>query len=129
MIYIIDSHAWIEYLIGSAQGSLVKRILSQKSAKCITLECCISELKGFCIREKYNFSRVYKVVKGKSYILPVLIDQWIKAADIKAELRVKKPTFGLIDAILIAKQMEVSAKIVTGDPHFKGLKKVVFIGT
>ena len=36
--------------------------------------------------------------------------------------------FGLIDAIILTTARKLKAKVVTGDPHFKKFKEVVFIG-
>ena len=61
-------------------------------------------------------------------IFPVLRPQWIDAAKIRHDIRKIKPKFGLIDAILVAKQRELKCKIISGDYDFKNLKDVVYIG-
>ena len=127
MIYIIDTFAWIEYFNGSDNGLLLKKLLSNINNKLITLECCMSELFGYCLRNNLDFDKVQSIVKRDSVILPVLIDQWLNAARIRFETRKKINNFGLIDSILLAKQSELKCLIVTGDPHFKGMKNVVFL--
>ena len=44
-------------------------------------------------------------------------------------LYTKIKNFGLIDALLVAKQKEIKCRIVSGDLHFKNLKQVVYMGT
>ncbi len=128
MIYIVDTYAWIEYFKGSKHGAILKNLFKKENDKFVTMECCIAELGGFCLKNKMDFNRLYNVVKTNSIILPVLTAQWLNAAKIRFELRKKMKTFGLIDAILVAKQQELKCKVVSGDPHFKNLKNVVYIG-
>jgi|SRR3989344_5625768 len=128
MIYIVDSWAWIEYCIGSKIGLGLKNLLNNKNHKFITLECTISELKNYCLRTCYDFNLLYNVLKKNSVILPVLLVHWLEAAEIRHEMRKKARDFGLIDSILVAKQSELKCNIVSGDPHFKGLKSVVYLG-
>ena len=63
-----------------------------------------------------------------SFVFPVLREHWINAAKIKFEMREKIKNFGLIDSILVAKQEQLKCKIISGDPHFKNLKNVVYMG-
>ena len=72
---------------------------------------------------------LYEIIKINSIILPVLRTTWIEAAGIKHELRKKIKHFGLIDAILVAKQKELKCKVISGDPHFKSLSNVLYIGS
>ena len=127
MIYIVDTFAWIEYLEGNPKGKELKKLIESKN-KLITMECCISELKGYCLKNNENFHDVMDVIKNNSVILPVLRADWIKAAEIKFELRKKIQHFGLIDALLVAKQQEHKCSLITGDPHFKTLKNITYIG-
>jgi len=128
MNYIIDTYGWVEYIDGSKKGEIVKKIIEDNNNKIITLECCVTELRIFCIKKNIDFDKVFYLIKANSYIFPVLIDTWLEAAKIKAEIRKNRPGFGIIDALLIAKQKENNAKVISGDPHFKGLKNILYIG-
>jgi len=128
VIYIVDTHAWIEYFTGSKSGTILKRLLENKNNKFISMDCNLAELKGFCLREGMDFSSMYRVVKKDSIILPVIIDIWLKAAETKHEIRKKVKDFGLIDAVLVAKQNELNCMLISGDEHFKNMKKVIYIG-
>ena len=128
MIYIIDTHAWIEYFKGSKQGEILKELFENQNNRLITMECCIAELKGYCLKNNLSFDEAYRNIKRNSFILPVMTAHWINAAKIKFELRKKITNFGLIDSLLIAKQQELKCKIVSGDHHFKSLKNVLYIG-
>jgi len=127
VIYILDTHAWIEYVKGSKLGEKVKKLFQKKNSKFVTMECCLAELFGYSYREKRDFNELYRLINQNSYIFPVLREHWLSAGKIKAEMRKKRQGFGLIDAILLAKQRELKCKLVSGDPHFKGLKNIVFL--
>lgn len=127
MIYLVDSWAWVEYFTGSDAGLILKRLLDKKRHKFITMECTVSELKSYCLRNGRDFSQMYTVLKRNSVILPVLTSHWLKAAEIRHETRKKIGDFGLIDAILVAKQNELKCKVISGDLHFKNLKNAVYI--
>ncbi len=129
VIYIVDTYAWVEYFIGSESGLKLKNLLDNKNNKFITIECCLAELRGFCLREEADFSKMYGIIKKNSVILPVLTTHWLQAAKIRQETRKKIKDFGLVDAILVAKQNELKCHIVSGDKHFKGMKNVVYIGS
>jgi len=127
MIYIIDTYAWIEYFRGSKQGLVLKNLLDDIKNKFVTMECCIAELVGYCLKNKLEFSKLYIIIKKNSIVLPVMVDNWIAAAKIKFELRKEIENFGLIDSILISKQKELKCKIISGDSHFKTLSNVVYL--
>src|SRR3989344_5719413 len=128
MIYLIDTYAWVEYINGSNKANVLRNLFPNPNSKFITMECCVSELAGFCLKKDVNFGKILKVVKANSVVLPVLTKTWIEAAKIRFELRKEIQHFGLIDAILVSKQRELKCKIISGDTHFKGLKNVVYIG-
>ena len=128
MIFIVDSWAWIEYFTGSKNGLKLKKLIDNKNHKLITMECTLSEVKSYCLRTKSDFDRLNKIVKKNSIILPVMMDIWLKAAEAKYEIRKKVKDFGLIDAILVTKQNELNCMLISGDEHFKNMKKIVYVG-
>ena len=127
VIYIIDTYAWIEYLNGTSKGEILRKLFNNIGNKFITMECCLAELKGYCLKNNFNFDKMHSMVKKNSLIFPVLIEHWLDAAEIKSKMRKKFKDFGLIDSILIAKQRELSCKIISGENHFKELNDVVYI--
>lgn len=128
MIFIVDTYAWVEYAIGTKIGAKLQVLFDNQKNKFITMECCLAELRGYCLKNNFNFSPIYDAVTKNSLVLPVLREHWLKAANVKHEVRKKIKNFGLIDAILVTKQQELNCKIISGDYHFRNLKKVVFIG-
>lgn len=128
MIYLIDTYAWIEYFRGSKQGLILKKLFTNIKNKFVTMECCLAELRGYCLKNNFDFNKMYDIVKKNSFVFPVLREHWINAAKIRFEMRKKLKNFGLIDSILMAKQEELKCKIVSGDYHFKNSKNIVYIG-
>lgn len=128
MIYIIDSYAWIEYFIGSKKGEILKKLFSEVKNKFLTVECCLVEIKEWCLRENKDFDKLFSIVKSNSSILHIMEYDWIDAAKEKFEQRKMEKTFGLIDAVILTKQKELNCKIISGDKHFKSLNNVIFMG-
>jgi len=128
VIYIVDTHAWIEYFIGSADANPFRNLLGGVNKKFITMECCLAELKGYCLRNGFSFEDMKNAIKKNSVLLPVLLNHWLDAAQIRYEMRKVRKGFGLIDSVLVAKQNELQCSIISGDPHFKGMKNVVYLG-
>ena len=128
MICIVDAWAWIEYFAGSKKGSVLKKILENKNNRFITMDCTLSEVKSYCLRTDTDFNSSANIIKRNSIVLPVLLDNWLEASEVKHEMREKFKDFGLIDSILIAKQKEHNCQIISGDRHFKGLRNVKYIG-
>ena len=122
--FILDAYAWIEYILGTKKGLAVRSILLDKSNRIFTMESNLAEIKEWCVRQEYDFNIIFPKIRQVSLIVPVILDDWLRAAEIKTDRRKKMKDFGLIDAVLLAYQEKARATIVTGDPHFKGIDNV-----
>ena len=127
VVYIIDTYAWIEYFSGTDKGEILSKLFKNINNKFITMECSLAELKGYCLKNNFNFDKMHSAVNKNSFIFPVLKEHWLGAAAIKSEMRKRFKDFGLIDSILIEKQKELNCKIISGENHFKELKDVIYI--
>jgi predicted nucleic acid-binding protein len=125
--YLLDTYAWIEYFIASDKGKIVRSIIDDPNSSLITLESSIAELREWASKEDRDFNELLKVIRSRSELLLIRLEDWITATDIKIEQRKRMKDFGLIDALLLAKQRNLKCKIVTGDLHFQGLANVVFL--
>ena len=126
-LYIIDTHAWVEYFLGSKKGEKVRKLLENEKNVFATIECCLAELRGWCLREEKDFDKFYRAVRANSTIIPVLLEHWLSAAEVKFQMRKTRKGFGLIDALLLVRQKELKCHVVSGDPHFKDLPNIVFL--
>ncbi len=128
MKYVIDTYAWVEYFIGSGKGQKVKKIIHDKGNEIVTPECCLAELKGWCMRERRDFERAYLIIRSDSEIESIYTEDWLESAEIKHEVRRKIKDFGLIDSTIVAKQRRHGCTVLSGDKHFKTLKNVEYVG-
>ena len=125
--FIIDSHAWIEYFIGSKRGKVLRLLFEDEHNTFMTVECCLAEIKGWCLKHNQSFNELFTIIRANSKIISVVEKDWIDAADEKCKQRITQKNFGLIDAVILVKQKFYNCKIVSGDHHFQNLKNVVFI--
>jgi predicted nucleic acid-binding protein len=63
-----------------------------------------------------------KAMKQRSYVYEVNEEIAVDSAKIKHEKK-----WGLGDSIIYATAKREDAKVLTGDPHFRGLKDVIFL--
>ena len=124
-LFILDTYAWVEYLIGSEKGKKVKKIIDRE--QCLTVECSIAELQSWALKKEVDFEKLYETVRKNSRIIPIFTEDWIGCAKIRHEIRKKIPDFGLVDSLIRFKQLKLKAKIVTGDKHFKELSNALII--
>ncbi|MCB9359098.1 PIN domain-containing protein [Candidatus Woesearchaeota archaeon] len=126
-MFIVDSHAWISYFKGDVSAEILGDLINNRK-RLITIECCLSEIKCIALRDWSDFKRMKAIIAANSTILPVLQENWLGAAQIRHDIRKTVQRFGLIDAILVSRQKDLKCKILTGNPHFKKMKNVLYIG-
>jgi len=127
MIYLIDSYAWIEYFNGTKKGEVLKKLFLDENKIFLTVECCLAEMKGWALKNNVHFDPFYRMIHANSQIVKVTEQNWLAAAEERFHQRISRPNFGMIDAVLLVKQKELQAKVVSGDIHFKNLKDVIFM--
>lgn len=130
-MYVVDSPAWIGYLQSTPGGLRAARIIEDPESELVTPEPCLAEVRSWTLREGgKSFDPMLAVICQNSTIEPVGADLWIRAAEIRHEMRRTRSVyeFGLLDAVVVAIQRARRCKILTGDSHFKGLKDVVYVG-
>ncbi|RLG60071.1 MAG: hypothetical protein DRN95_00565 [Candidatus Hydrothermarchaeota archaeon] len=124
MTVLIDSWAWIEYFRGSKAGEKVRKYIEGEN-EIIISTINMAEIYRWILRfydekiaeEKRNF------IKKRAIVIDVTEEIAIKSAKIKHKLK-----WGLGDSIIYATAKQEKAKVLTGDPHFKNLKDVIYIG-
>lgn len=129
MTVLVDSWAWIEYFRGTPIGAKqVAEILENSDEKVIVSTINIAEvynafLKGYPYPKNERFAEnATKAIKERSYIYDVDEEIAVESARLKHKMK-----WGLGDYIVYATGQREGAKVLTGDPHFKGLKDVIFI--
>jgi len=132
---VIDTYAWIELLIGSEIGSMVKDLL-EKADEVYTPDIVLAETARKFLREgadEQTINRWIEIIIDASAIIPIDPVIALEAAKCQLELvknakNLKQNTPGLFDAIIYATAKVKGCKIITGDEHFRNLNEVIWIG-
>jgi len=119
---LVDSSAWIEWLIDSPLGQLLARELPQRH-QCLVPTMVQLEMSKWLAREKGEsdadrfiaFTRTCVVIDLDTSIA-------LRAATLSMEHRL-----ATADAVIYASAMEHGADVLTCDSHFEGLPNVVFL--
>jgi len=124
--YVVDSWAWIEYLIGSDYGAKLNEILDD-AAEVYTCAITLAEVVSKVAREGKDVEVAQDMLSSNSQIISIDEELSKSAGQLHAKMRQTQKDFGLADAFVIALANRLKAKIVTGDPHFKGVNDTVLI--
>lgn len=124
--HVIDAHAWIEYLDGSIAGKKVVSIL-EKNDNVYTCAITLAEVVSKVARMGKDAKLAYDVLLSNSQIITVDEELSLQAALIYCDMRKTSKDFGLADAYVLATARKLKSKILTGDPHFGGVKEAIMI--
>jgi predicted nucleic acid-binding protein len=133
--YLLDTYAWVEYVIGSNMGEFVDTMLKTNNIF-YTPSIVIAELSDKFNREdKLNeWNTLYKFIKHNSEI--VILDEVLanQSGKQKKELREKLADLenqdnkvGLADAIIYQTALNLKGKLITGDSHFENIEGVLYL--
>ncbi len=123
---VIDSYAWIEYFRGSASGEKARQFIEKGSAA--TSSTTLAELQEKYLREKWtSFEADLRFIATKTSVVTIDREISISSGKINYENKKKIKNWGMADSIVLATARSFSAKVVTGDPHFKGMKEAIMI--
>jgi predicted nucleic acid-binding protein len=125
--YIIDAYAWIEYLIGSEAGTKVKHIIEEENNEIYTSAVTLAEVISKTARQKRNVEVAYDILISNSTVIDINEQLSKETGILHAKMRKTKKDFGLADAYVLATAIKTKAKIITSDPHFKGIKEAIII--
>ena len=124
MKVVFDTHAWMEYFLGSSQGSIVERHFAEEI---ITPFIVLLELGYRADQEGWNFQQHLDFIKSKSRIARVSEEFIVAFGKLYNQTKEKIKGFGLADAIVLRTAEMEHASILTGDEHFKEFPKVIFL--
>ena len=129
MKYIIDSHAWLEYFMGTDGGEKVKAILDSEVNEKLTPSICLAEIYAKILRsedpEKAELRRAF--IKSRSALVVLGEELAVEAAKLDVVMKKRVPGWGLADSIVLSTARDRGGKVVTGDQHFRGLPEVYMI--
>lgn len=130
--YVIDTYAWVEYLVGSRLGMKTKGLIEGGDSS--TPSVVVAELTKWYLREVEAGRRTNRemndhleFVSEATSVVP--LDNALARQVGELDFLMKKRIRGwpLADSIIYATAKARGAKVVSGDPHFKGLADVQFL--
>jgi predicted nucleic acid-binding protein len=125
--FIVDAWAWIEYFRGSEYGAKLNDILEDHTTNIYTCASTVAEIISKTARDGRDVEAAYDMLLSNSQIIK-LDEQISKQAGLfHFKMRQTTKDFGIADAFILAAANKLEAKIITGDPHFKGLKNAIMI--
>jgi predicted nucleic acid-binding protein len=131
--FVIDSYAWIEYFAGSTKGARARNYIQEGDAATPTV--VIAELSRKFIREvaagrespEGRLTRL-SFVRASTTIADLTDEIATSAGEIDVDRKKKIRDWGLADSIVLSTARTLSAKVVTGDKHFRDLRdEIVFL--
>jgi predicted nucleic acid-binding protein len=125
--YIVDAWAWIEYFRGTEYGAKLNDIVDDTTNDIYTCAITVAEIISKTARDNQDVEAAYSMLLSNSQIIK--LDEQIskQAGLLHVKMRQTSKDFGIADAFILAAANKLEAKIVTSDPHFKGLKNVIMI--
>lgn len=134
MKIIVDSYAWIEIFAGTAKGESATKVMDD-AEELYTPDVVLAEIARKYRREGFDRTVIEKRLDRIAEASQVVsIDKNVALAsasaffDLREEAKRKglgEP--GLFDAIILGTTRALSAKVLTGDPHFKDLSETLWL--
>lgn len=130
--FVIDTYAWVEYLLGSKAGSNIKKYIEEE--RCLTPSIVIAELRKWYLREieagrrsDREMRNHFAYLESGTEIVPLDASLALKAGEADFLMKKRIKDWPLADSIVYATAKSRAAQLVSGDPHFKGLEDVIWI--
>ena len=124
--YVLDSFALLAYLADERGAGLVREVLEygQKHAGSVRISVINLGESVYIVEREQGLTEAHKAIAAIEQLPVVVVPadraQTFAAAHIKAHYRVS-----FADAFAVALAQESSASVVTGDPEFKEVEKLV----
>jgi predicted nucleic acid-binding protein len=119
---VVDSYAWIEYAIGSEEGTRARTVI-EAADELVTPAIVVAELADRAVRdgvEEQWTTDLWPFIRRHATVVPLDAELARQAGPLKWELRAESPEIGLADAIIAAVAIDHDAAVLTGDPDFIG---------
>ena len=112
---------------GSPKGARFRDVVEDPRNTIITSPVTVAEVASKFLREGKDVRMAFNAVENNSTIPPVGLSLAKLAGEVHAEEKRRHSDFGLADAFVLATARNRSSRVLTGDPHFKGLPETVMI--
>ena len=125
MIVLIDSWAWVEFFAGTRIGERVRTFVMDEDQVIIISSINLAEIYRLALDrfDEQTAEKRRRAMISRCYLIPVDEEIAVHGARLW-----HKRDWGLGDALIYATAIREGAQVLTGDPHFKGLNDVIFLG-
>jgi len=124
---VVDSFAWVEYLEGTPRGERVRGLLNE-AEESFTPASVVAEVTSKTVRSRGDHGVAWQAIRGWTRVIPIDAEAARAAGALHASYRDRIHDFPMGDAYVLAVARRLDAKIVTGDPHFRGMRGIEFLG-
>lgn len=125
--FVIDSWAWVEHLRGSEAGKRVRTILEDERNSILTSSVTVAEVVSKFGREGLDVEGAYSAMANSSKLASLGPDDAREAGIVHAATKKERPNFSLGDAVVLYLARKERARVLTGDPDFRGLEEAVLL--
>lgn len=119
--YVIDSWAWIEYFDATQYGLKAREIIEKHEI--FTSAITVSELVSKFMKERRDPDEMVNALASLSRIINIDINLARGIGMVHYQVKRTNPNFSFGDAAVLYTARSLNAKVLTGDPDFKGLKE------
>ena len=124
--FVIDSWAWVEYLRGSEAGQKVRKAV-EREEEFITHVVTIAEIASKFARERMDVDGAWRAITTLSKIEGLDETDAKDAGLLHASVKEKRSNFSLADAFVLHTARKMNAKVLTGDPDFRGMDEALML--
>ena len=128
-VVIFDAYAWVEYALDSPKAERVAELL-ESASEAITPASVLAELKESMLRQGIRVvvvNRILAYVKSRTTIVGIDSTVAELAGEINFTQKRTIKNWGMLDSFVYATAKVRRGRVLTGDPHFKQLKDVIYI--
>lgn len=129
---MIDTYAWVEYLIGSRIGTKAKDYI--ETGQALTPSIVLVELRKWYLREIEEGRRSeremqlhFQFIESVTEVVLLDTSLALKAGETDFLMKKRVRNWPIADSVIYATARSRAAQVVTGDPHFRGLEEVIFL--
>ncbi len=121
--YVLDAHAWIEYLRGSPPGRRVREMVEESTI--YTTALTLAEVVDHVAQAGEDSGLAARAIKTLSDVVKIDDELAVKAAKRHARISKRLKDFTLGQAYLIETAKSLGAEIVTGDKRLSSARSVL----
>lgn len=119
--YVIDAWAWMEYLDGSELGKKASRIIEGEDV--VTSPVTVTEVTSRVSRKGKDPEIAFNSIVSLSKVVQIT-PEFAKETGLRhSKIKKRIPNFSIGDAFVLQTAKSIGARILTGDPDFKGIKE------